>query len=153
MMKIKELDYPAAKQFVFRSLTAKNQCSFELRKKLKERGASAEIIEAVMADCIRLGLLDDQQWLKEFVRSQGAKGIGPFAIQQKLMAKGIDSATAKWAVQQGNSTEIQRESIQKLLNTRYRHLSIENLKDRHKIAQTLQRRGYSFDLIREYLDK
>ena len=61
----------------------------EIRSKLVGKGFSTTAIDAAIADCIRLGYLDDERFAAGVVLAGQRHGYGPRRITQKLLAKGI----------------------------------------------------------------
>lgn len=128
---------------VLRLLSKKGYFSGELHKKLKTRKFSEEAITHIIEKCERLGYLDDELQKERVIQLEKQKGKGPRYIAQKLKAKGIEAFVAC----------DQQSMIMQLIQTRYRKYDLTDYKMRQKVAQSLQRRGFDFELISALLYK
>jgi regulatory protein len=80
-------------------LARKSWSGRELTRRLRRRGASAEIAQAVVADLTDRGYVDDQafaRWWAE-ARARGRR-VGSHRLRQELLAKGIPRAMAEAAI-------------------------------------------------------
>jgi regulatory protein len=145
--------YSKAKAYAFRRLAMKNQPSAELRKKLAEKGFSDEITEKVVLECQSSGFLSDEEWLKQFISGQIRKAVGPHAIFQKLLQKGISRERAQKALAQHSDENAQKESIHAFIQKRSRGKDLSNPLERQKMVQALQRKGFPLSLILEGFEK
>lgn len=93
------LDAKAAKLAAFDLLARKSWSGRELTRRLRRRGAPAEIAQAVVADLIDRGYVDDQafaRWWAE-ARARGRR-VGSHRLRQELLTKGIPRAMAEAAI-------------------------------------------------------
>ena len=75
------LDNPAAVRRVAMDLLARREHGrVELARKLRRRGASAELIEAALDRLCEEGLLSDARFLEAFVHSRARAGGGGRAV-------------------------------------------------------------------------
>ncbi|HEU4439598.1 MAG TPA: regulatory protein RecX, partial [Methylomirabilota bacterium] len=84
------LDEKAARLAAFDLLARKSWSGRDLTRRLRRRGAPAEIAQVVVADLARRGYVDDQafaRWWAE-ARARGRR-IGSRRLRQELAAKGI----------------------------------------------------------------
>lgn len=100
----------------------RNYHSSILAQKLERKGCPKEICERVIADCKKLGMINDEDAILRELR----RGYGPRAIEYKLNLSRAE-------VRQTITRDMQRERIRELLPK----LGI----------RTLQRRGFDFELI------
>jgi regulatory protein len=80
-------------------LARKSWSGRELTRRLRRRGAPAEIAQAVVADLTERGYVDDQafaRWWAE-ARARGRR-VGSHRLRQELLAKGIPRAMADAAI-------------------------------------------------------
>lgn len=145
---MEENEFKSALKYALRRISAQSYLTNDLRKKLKDKKISPQIIEQVLTKCKEFGYLDDQAWIESFVRVQTAKKRGPQAIIQKLIGKGIHQDAAKKVVQKMTSAESSDEAIKILLQTRYRNKNLADTKEKQKVILSLMRRGFSLDKIR-----
>jgi regulatory protein len=92
-------DEKAARLAAFDLLARKSWSGRELTRRLRRRGASPEVAQAVVADLTGRGYVDDQafaRWWAE-ARARGRR-IGSRRLRQELAAKGIPREMAEAAV-------------------------------------------------------
>lgn len=147
-----QLEYRGAMRYALKRLSLKGQPAAEFEGALEERLVSPNVINRIVAECSRLGYLNDQQWIESFIRCQLARKLGPKAIVMKLQAKGIASDVAKASVSQMSDAKRQIQSIHGLLNTRYRTRDLSDYRTKQKVIASLIRKGYSIDVIRQAID-
>lgn len=138
-------DYPAAKRYLLAALCKQSLCTSQIRQRLKRREVPPEMIEELIEEVIRLGFVDDKQWVESFVRRQQARHDGPMAIKLKLRAKGVEGDLIDELVPRDES--LQLEQIQELLQSRYRKFDLTDFKQRHKAVAALARKGFNLDII------
>jgi SOS response regulatory protein OraA/RecX len=118
------MDYAKGKKYAFRLLSMRNYHSRALFRKLESKGYSKEICEQVVAECKRLGFLQDEGFVLQELR----RGYGPRYIEWKWQ---LERGEARRVI----SREMQREQIARFAK---------------KGARALQRRGFDLDLILEF---
>lgn len=141
------LEQKKVKSFVYKKLAQQNYSSHGLTKILKDFLVPKVLIQAVIQDCQDLGYINDEDWLKSFIRGAKAKKNGPRTILQKLLAKGFDKETASVALENEDSPKDRVMRIRKLLETRYKKYDLKDYKEKQKVVASLVRKGYSFEDI------
>lgn len=136
-----------AKLYALRRLAQKNQPSVELSRALRERFITQTTIDKIIEECLRLGYIDDKDWVESFVRYQIGRKQGPDAILLKLRAKGIPVEAAQAALDALDTLESRLDRIQALLSTKYRSRDLTDYKEKQKVIAALIRRGFSLDDI------
>lgn len=79
-----------AETCVLRLLSRRDHSTGELREKLHKRGFSAEVIEAVVADCVACGQVDDDAFARHQAAVLVEQGWGPIQIRERLVRHGIE---------------------------------------------------------------
>jgi SOS response regulatory protein OraA/RecX len=123
------MDFVEARKKAFWLLSRYAQHSEVLIQKLIRKGCSKETAELVVADCQRLGLLND----KDAILRELRRGWGPRAIEYKLRLK-------RGEVQKVISRELQKKRILELKS---------KLGCREKAYRTLIRKGFDMQLVIE----
>ncbi len=93
------LDEKAARLAAFDLLARKSWSGRELTRRLRRRGAPAEIAQAVVADLTERGYVDDRafaRWWAE-ARARGRR-VGSHRLRQELLTKGIPREMAEAAI-------------------------------------------------------
>ena len=144
------LDEKAARLAAFDLLARKSWSGRELTRRLRRRGAPAEIAQAVVADLTTRGYVDDQafaRWWAE-ARARGRR-VGSRRLRQELLAKGIpremtDAAIAAAFEEVGEADralEAARRRLPGLLRGKGERAAT-------RLADYLLRRGYPATAVR-----
>ena len=132
----------AARQLSYRALSAA-----ALRDKLIEKGHSEDAADYAVAWLIERRLLDDAAYAESVVRSYARRGYGAARIRQELTHRGVDRGTAEAALL-GYAPE--PAQLRALLDKRLRG-DVSDRKEIDKAVAALQRRGFSWQEIRDAL--
>ena len=121
----------------------------ELKRRLVQRGESAEdAVEA--ADWLRdLGALDDEAMARRIVRRCVDKGYGALRARQELQQKGIPREYWEEALAQYPDMS---EAIDRFLAQKLRDRNPDR-KELSRVIAALQRRGHSWEEIRSALNR
>ena len=144
------LDEKAARQAAFDLLARKSWSGRELTRRLRRRGAPAEVAQSVMADLTARGYVDDQafaRWWAE-ARARGRR-VGSRRLRQELAAKGIprgliDAAIAA-AFEEVGEPERALEAARRRLPALLR---VGAARAPARLADYLLRRGYPASAVR-----
>jgi len=125
--------------------------SFEVEKKLSEKGFSSDISHDVLEWLIRLGAIDDAETLRRFLSAGEAKGKGQKMLLQELIRRGMPRQDAEEALSDNASGS--DEGALRLLTRRLKGST--DREDLRKAAAFLYRRGFDREkiafLMKEYL--
>ncbi|WP_026146533.1 recombination regulator RecX [Zestomonas thermotolerans] len=84
------LDSPAAvRRFAMDLLARREHGRVELTRKLRQRGAPAELIDPVLDRLAEEGLLSEARYLESFISSRARSGYGPLRIREELARRGL----------------------------------------------------------------
>ena len=81
----------------------------EMKRKLKKKGFSEEMISPVIHTLADSGLLDDERFAESYVRAALEKGKGPAWIRNKLTEKGISSSSIALVFEKLDATGKEKE--------------------------------------------
>ena len=125
-----------------RMLARKGYHSLELAKKLKEKGIGPDDVAEVVEKLQKMGYLDDEAWENSYIEAFIRKGKGSSALGYYLHAKGLLSLLPKLKerVQDGEKAGLEAE-IKKF------RVDLEDPKEKQRLFQRLQRRGFNIELI------
>ena len=126
-----------------RLLSVRARTEHEIRERLGTAGFPEPVIEQTAARLIELGLLDDIDFARQWVRERSArKNLGPRALQAELAAKGISRQLAQEALQH---EEIDEEALAAEAASRWvRKVARFPLPEQaYKLQQMLLRKGFS----------
>ena len=120
----------------------------EVRKKLREKGASDTDIDTVIALCVDYGFINDAEYAGMIVRHYAAMGYGPGRIRAEFARRGVPKELWEDAMEE---LPDETETIDRLLAARLRGKDPSDRKERDKAANALFRKGYSWSDIRAAL--
>jgi regulatory protein len=137
----------------FDLLSRRAHSTKELRDKLYKREFSKRDIDTVLAECERLGLLNDELFANDYAAELGGQGKGRFKIKMKLRSKGLPEDNIEKALEKIADNE--QENAEQALDRKLRSLMNEEdiNKRRQKAYRFLAYRGFSSDIITKLMDK
>lgn len=150
--KFASIEYAKAKKYALDCLARRSYPSSQLKKLLERNLISPETIKNILQDCIRLGYLNDIEWMERFVKTQLSRNLGPQAIVFKLMNKGIPLKEAEKCVDKFIDPEETNKSIQHLIKTKYKKRKLNDYKEKQKVFASLLRKGFDVTTIQKALN-
>lgn len=144
-------EYAKAKKYTLDCLALRSYPSKQLEKLLERHLVSSDTIQKILADCVRLGYLNDEAWMESFVKGQLARRISPQMIIFKLMQKGISKSYAQEQVGLFSDRIQVSQSITHLLKTKYKNKNLQDFKEKQKVFGALMRKGFSPEDIKQAL--
>ena len=148
---ILDSDARRAKEKALYLLEHRNHSKRELTEKIARTAASWEAAEAAAGQMEELGLVDDQAYARDRAREMFLrKRWGPLRVKQELRRKGIDGELIEELEEYRQRDEggLVAENVRAVLETKYSGWR-EDEKQRRRAFAALQRRGYSYEEIRE----
>ena len=140
-------DAQAAREQCLRLLALRARSAAELRDRMRKAGFHEDVVEAVLADLDRAGLVDDAEFARAWVaHRQAAGGAGRHKLQWELRRKGIADGLIKHVLDEAVTDEMEMEQALALAE---RRLSGGPL-DRSGLARlrrTLLGRGFGFETV------
>ena len=93
------LDNPLAVRRTAMDLLARREHGrVELTRKLRQRGAAAELIEAALDRLAEEGLLSEARYLESYISHRARAGYGPQRIREELTQRGLDRSEVEQAL-------------------------------------------------------
>jgi len=137
----------------FDLLSRRAHSTKELRDKLYKRDYSKSDIDTVLAECERLGLLNDELFANDYAAELSGQGKGRFKVKMKLRNKGLSDEYIEKALEKIVDNE--EENAEQALKGKLRSLIHEDdiNKRRQKAYRFLAYRGFSSDIITKLMDK
>ena len=129
-----------------RLLTARARTRAELAGQLAKRGYPGEVTEAVLRRLAAVGLVDDEDFAGQWVRSrQASAGKGKRALAAELRLKGLDEHVIAGALESIDAGT-ERSRAEALVERRLRREALgggDEMKVMRRLVGMLARRGYS----------
>jgi regulatory protein len=114
---------------------------FELRNKLKRKGFPAEKVEEALERLQAQKYLNDEDFARTFIQNLiKYKTFGYFGIKNKLRQRGIDDKVSGAILDEELDLGAEKKIAQKALGKSFN-------KDKMKLAQMLQRKGFKGQVI------
>lgn len=140
-----------AKQTAMRFLSYRPRSIAEVERNLRDKGFEDGIISQTVTRLEELNLLDDAEFARYWVEQRETfKPRGRLALQQELTEKGVPRAIIETAVASVDETAAARQAAQKKL-PRWQNMDEQTF--RRKLGGYLQRRGFSYEIVREISDE
>lgn len=138
-----------------RLVGGRRQSERELRQKLNRREYGANVVDGVVADCKRLGYLDDAAYALGRAKDSAVMKLhGRQRAVAELLAKGIDRPLAESAAADAYEDVDPIAAATKLAEKRRASLArLDRPAAERRLAGFLQRRGFDFDTVRTVVDR
>ena len=116
----------------------------ELRRKLREKGASPEMAQKAAAWLLDLGVLDERAYAAMVVRHYAAKGYGRKRLEAELYRRELPRELWEEALEEMPDAGAQLDAlVRKRLGD-----TTPDRKEIGRLASSLMRRGYSWEEVR-----
>lgn len=124
----------------------------ELRNKLFKKEFARRDIDAAVAECVRLNLVNDRLLAEDYTEELKSKGCGPYKIKLMLYKKGIDRDTINNVAdgRENNESQLAAEVFARKVKSLEREP--DHKKRREKAFRFMISRGFSSDAIRKLFE-
>lgn len=140
-----------AKDSAYTLISLRPRSTAEIHQSLKKKGYDPDVIEQVINRLVDLDFLNDETFAQYWVEQRDSfKPRSHMALRQELQQKGISRDIIDAALTASDETSAARAAAEKKagLLTRY-----EEDEFKKKLGQFLQRRGFSYGLIKDIIDE
>lgn len=144
------LDTPVAVRRTAMDLLARREHGrVELTRKLRQRGAEPEMIEAALDRLTEEGLLSESRYLESFVSYRARSGYGPARIREELGQRGLQRSDIELALREcGINWQVQLEDTWR---RKFAGQLPVDARERAKQGRFLAYRGFSMEMINRLL--
>jgi regulatory protein len=140
-----------AKNSALRYLAARPRSSAEVQRNLQGKGYDDHEIDHVIGRLQELNLLDDAAFARYWVEQREQfKPRSHLMLRQELRQKGIADSTVESILETIDEEQSARTAAQSQAR-RWAHLDFDAF--RQKLGGHLQRRGFSYGIIRDVVDE
>ena len=144
------LETPVSIRRAAMNLLARREHGYvELARKLRQRGAEAEMIDVELQRLADDGLLSEERYVESYIRSRANAGRGPMRIREELAQRGLARELVERAL--AEAVIDWQAQMEDLWQRRFSGQIID-LKDKAKQSRFLAQRGYAVDDIGRLLD-
>lgn len=147
-----EVNFRRAKSTAVRFLSLKLRSEKEVFSKLTNEGHSKNLADSVIKELKSLGYINDKLYVQKYIFDRSKlKPKSKKLIKQELLAKGvkeedIDEVIADWKVDESVVAE-------SLVRKKFGKYDFNDEKIIKRAISFLQHRGFSFELIKETINK
>jgi regulatory protein len=142
-----------AKSAAYRLLTYRPRSRAELIGKLQEKGFDLAVIEGVLADLERYGYVNDRQFAEQWAAGRlRRRGFGRRRVERELRDKGVERDIIAETLASVWSGDIEMKTARASAERKLKTLrSFDGETCRRRLAAFLERKGFSYDIIRTVL--
>jgi regulatory protein len=144
-----------AMEACFRLLSYRARSRDELKRRLERRQVDSAIIDEVLTELGRLGMIDDELFARAYVDGRsGARPMGRQRIAWELRQKGVAAETIREALEAREEPEQELGLAMTAGRQIVRRLGREEpAVARRRLAAALQRRGFGWSVVAVVLDQ
>jgi regulatory protein len=121
----------------------------ELTRKLRQRGATPEIIEPALDRLVEEGLLSESRYLESYVASKARSGYGPARIREDLSQRGLPKDDIETALRECGVDW--QKKLHETWQRKFAGRLPADARERAQQGRFLSYRGYPLDLISRLL--
>jgi regulatory protein len=142
-----------AKNIAYRYLSYRPRSFAEVEKKLRDKEFGDALVDAVLSDLVRLGFINDQRFADQWAQSRiRLRGLGRRRIEQELRNKGVDRETVRRTLKDVLAPDLEIETARKAAERKLATMkTLDREMMRRRLAGFLERKGFSYDVIRNIL--
>jgi regulatory protein len=142
-----------ARNAAYRFLTYRPRSSAEVEERLLEKGFTDVVVRTVFTDLVRLGYINDHEFARQWAAARiRLQGFGRRRIERELRAKGIGREIIAEVLATAVSEDIERRAAREAAQKKLKTLqSADRQSRRRRLAGFLERKGFSYDVIRVVL--
>ncbi len=142
-----------AKSQAFKYLSYRDRSKKEVAQHLEKKGHTPSVVQDTLQELEKLNYINDQRFAMEWGRWRvEVKRFGKKRLQHELSAKGVSSSIIETALTTLYDSHPEQDLALACANKKLSSLhGLEPEKKTRRLAQYLQRRGFSSDIIYETL--
>jgi len=146
--------YRKALSSALRLLGRRDHSVAELRQKLIRRDVTEDVIQAVLAECLRLNYLDDARTARTLIERFKRKGCGVYRIRHELAQRGLSGERFRDLLEKSVTPSEERELARRTLQQKLKTLSREpeHRKRMLRLQRFLRGRGFSDAVIADVFE-
>jgi len=141
-----------ARESALRLLSYRDRSRSEIRRRLIGSDFPEDIVEEVVDQLSRTGLLDDGKFSRDWVNSRTvSKPMGRTRLAWELRSKGVEAPVVEEALE-GLNEDAEYELACSVAARKMEKMDREDPSFRNKLTSFLRRRGFGWDVIGKVFD-
>ncbi len=150
---VDEKELARARDAAYRYLARRPRSRAEMEARLHEKGFDKAVVSETLTGLVSLGYVDDEkfalQWAENRIR---LRNFGRRRIERELREKGIDGEVVRSALAGLLGPDEERETAEKAAGKKMQAMrSLDAETRRRRLAGYLERKGFSYEVIREII--
>jgi len=133
------------------ALARREHSVYELRRKLKAKAETADLLDELMAALLQDDLLSDERFAHMLCRSRFNKGVGPVRLEHELNQHQICSEWIEDAMSEYSDVWVAQ--LEEINIRKYGDLPPEDYKAWSRRARFFQQRGFTSSQIQQALPR
>ncbi|AZC16721.1 Regulatory protein RecX [Pseudomonas sp. CMR5c] len=117
----------------------------ELTRKLRQRGASPEMIDTALDRLTEEGLLSESRYLESFISYRARSGYGPMRIREELGQRGLQRSDIELALRECGIDW--QEQLRDVWQRKFAGQLPADARERARQGRFLAYRGYPMEMI------
>ena len=140
------LDTPVAVRRTAMDLLARREHGrVELTRKLRQRGACPDMIDAALDRLTEEGLLSESRYLESNINYRAGSGYGPLRIREELSQRGLARGDIEEALSECDFNW--QERLEETWRRKFSGQVPVDAKERARLGRFLSYRGYPLEMI------
>ncbi len=144
--------------YAYKLLSYRPRSQQELSQRLEKKGFPPEVVKDIIEYLKEKGYLNDEAFAWFWINSRlSAKPTGARRLRVELIKKGIENSIIEQVLSQFkehyNETDLAHEAGLRRLNVLQKDERLNKEKIRNRLSGYLARRGFSYEIVREVLDR
>ena len=142
-----------ARNSALRILAHREHSVDELSQKLLRRGHAREVVEHVIAECLRLNYLDDHRMVQQILVRMKRRGFGIHRVRSELLKKGLASAEFEEELRESLSPSEENIVAWRVASKKWESLKTDSdpKKKKMRLQRFLRFRGFSDSVVIEVM--
>ncbi len=137
-----------ARLILLRQLAARSRTQAQLREALRKRNIPEDAAEETLARFLELGLIDDQAYAAELVRSEAERGgLSRRRVRMRLQQHGVEEELVALTVAEIAPEDEERAAMGLARRKAPRWNTLDPVTRRRRLVGVLARRGYGAQTI------
>ncbi len=144
-----------AKERAIKFLSYRDRSEKEMVTKLHQIGYDESIIDFVINDLKRAGLIDDERFARSYAQTKMiTRPMGEYLLVRELKQKGVDEDLIDQTIESTYQEKDQQQIALELAQKKKKQLkNVEETKARKRVADFLLRRGFDWGIISDLFDR
>ena len=143
-------DFDSAKEYALKLLEYRERSEQEIRERMVRKKYGEEVVDKTIEFLKNQNLLNDRRFARMWTESCLRRNYGRWKVQADLNGKGVDGDIIEEVLKESYSKVNEAQLALSLVQKKWPSLEKNNVVLR-RLAGSLQRRGFSFEVIAEVI--